>query len=297
MILTLACVAPMAAAQTDEAALAGVARLTERLSEGVPKPGGRVAVVPVSQATDQVASEIARSMTLQVRNTLAAQHRPDRRIELVGSAEVDRALTELRLPVPVGAAGASLLGGLVGAEYATVSELERRGGHTRLTVHLVELATRRTIRTESVDLNLPATAWPVQAPGGPTLPGGVSSRGFWDGRRAAIASGFAFAGVAAFMAISNDRDLRDAKTRLQEIPPGATDEWNTLREEAADIERTRNFWWGAAAGVGGVTFAYMLVSESRDRAPGRPIPGLRLPGRWRLLVNPLLPAVSLYRAF
>jgi hypothetical protein len=127
---------------------------------------------------------------------------------------------------------------------------------------------------------------------------GPPSRPFWDGRRAAIASGFAASAAAAYMAMSAERDLRDTRNRLLQVPPGATDEWNALLDEATGQERTRNFWWGAVAGVSGVTLAYMLASESPDRAP-RPFPAgaLTLPGRWRLHVNPALPFLMLRRSF
>jgi hypothetical protein len=277
-------------------------RLAEDLARGVARPGGRVAVVSIDDPTGVYGPSVPVTLTGQLHSALASQHEPSRTIELVTATDVTRAINELRLPRPIDAAGAALVGALVNASYVTVGELTPLGaGRARIALQLVDVGTRRIVRSSLADVAL-ASAGPVSSPAGPSAavvaPLAPPNRPFWNARRAAIASGFAASAAAAFMAMSAERDLRDTRNQLLQVPPGATAEWNALLDEATGQERTRNFWWGAVAGVSGVTLAYMLASESPDRAP-RPFPAgaLSLPGRWRLHVNPVLPFVGLRRSF
>jgi hypothetical protein len=102
---------------------------------------------------------------------------------------------------------------------------------------------------------------------------------FWNKRRVAIAIGIAGAATAATVAMFKEKELRELKSDLQDLPPGANDEWAAMREEADLVQKERNFWLAAAIGVGGVTAAYAIALRNYEipivRPPRGATPGAR----------------------
>ena len=112
---------------------------------------------------------------------------------------------------------------------------------------------------------------PPQTPPPPRTPEQLglppSDPPFWTKRRVNLFLGFGSAAAAGFVAVQKDRDIRARKLDLAALPPGSNDEWAKQYDEAKGVMRDRNFWTSVAAGVGGVTLAYMFTSRSQGIRP------------------------------
>ena len=259
----------------------------------------RLAIAPIADGPSESAVNVNAAITQEIRNAFTAQS--ERRFRVVEASEVDRAVRELRLGTPFGMGGALLVGQFVDADFVLIGALvpQPNGLPARLSLELIDVERRRRLRTASADVTAapptmasrvsqpapalpppvaptPAAAAPPPTPPQTTstrLPGaipapasattvGESPKRGWIGPTGIGASIF-----AAFMTGTKERDLRLARARVLDVPPGATEDWNREFDNAERIQTTRDAWRNVAIGAAAATAIYYIVNRGRDNRP------------------------------
>ena len=272
-------------------------QLAERLTSPIrSRDTVRLAILPLTDAADRYQTADLAS----VRAALGAAVRDEatrrgRAWTVIEGRETDRVLAELNLPQPIGPSGAVLAGGMLNADVVILAALEGRGRDSRLSAQLLDARSRRALADAAIDIAIAPADRPAVATVAPPL---APPRGFWTGRKLAIVAGFGAAAGSGAIALFKEREVRDAKRRILAVPPGATDEFNHEVRAARQAERTRDFWWGAALGISGVTLAYVIASDSPNRRPhSAPVVSVPLPGNWLIGLHPAAARVWIGRGF
>ena len=311
--------APVAASPQTIERSPELRRVASRMTDALPSATPvRLAVIPLADGEMPTAIRVASDLTERLRSALESIVRVYRRtIEIIETPVIDRAAWELQIAQPLGVDGSILVGVLIDADYVVLGSVSRRPDGTpgRLSVQLLEVATRRQYQTANVDLEshaldaaatgVEAAAVPASAPAPPaavTQPvAGADSpppaTGGVSGRQLLLSTGFIGAAAASLVAVSKERELRLSRDRLLELPAGAQEEWNLELERGRNLERTRNLWLGSALAAGGAAFAYMLLSGGGDEPRGERRISVPLPGEWSVHLNPLSTGVALRGAF
>jgi hypothetical protein len=249
------------------------ARFVAEIAENRPV---RVAVIPNSVATNRLATAIA------------SLKRPTRlRIDVADAASVDAVMTRLTAGAaqPATQDTAINAGHLLRADYILMLSPERSNRRTRqrLTLEFFDVKNARSLDAAVVDVPpellpvtlsppaaVPPRAFPMAPSAAPkaahTPPKDQKPPRLWPSQKIAIISGYALSGVAAGLAWSHDRDVRDLRRQMQAVPAGSLDEFNRLKDDAHHASRTRDFWWSVAAGGAAVTTTYLIVSASPSPA-------------------------------
>jgi hypothetical protein len=281
---------PAAARAQTETTSIDLARAAERLADAIDELGlSRVAVMPIPEPAARVG--LGAMLTSGLQQALSLVRVPvNHAIEVVPLANVVAASTR---PSRSSAATETVAAARqAGAQYVVVSTLAPiRSGH-RLQMRMYRTDTGRNVRTVSIEI---PTVTGLSRPVVNAMP----PEPFWTSRRLTLFAGYLGAGAAAAMAIRTDRDLRMAKRDLLAIPAGATDLWNAQLREATGIEKTRDFWWGAAVGLAGLSTAYLVVRSSPDLAP-HAAPAGDSPHRssfWTVRINPVRAQVLVSYSF
>jgi len=272
----------------------------------------RIAVFAPSIAAAGVDASAAAIAAEQVTSALLATRRPSTRpIELTDVGPGYLALSAVGLPssegVPLKAI--SNAGRAVSANYAIVATAQRPTERSlaRVLLQFVNVTQERSIDTLTTRVPAPrpvasrAPIVPAAPPPVPVIvyptqtPSPTKPPRFWPAQKIALATGFGLSAAAGVRAWSLDRELRARRKDILEIPAGATEEFSRQVAAARDLGRTRDFWWAVAIGGAAVTTSYAIVTASPSIGPV-PSTAKRTP-KWRVLVNPFRPAVSLVRSF
>jgi hypothetical protein len=286
----------VASAQTGKTWSADFMRIATDLVGSIADPHPvKIVVLPVVDDGGLFDPRLSAAMTEGLRRALLAVRRPDgRSLQIVDDTEWRAALQRMQLPLPRSQPAAALTANLVSADYAVFGTvgIGTGDGDATLRASLVDARTNDVSWTSTAPVLAAAANAPNRAT--PVTVGGLE-RPFWTPRRLVAAAGFAATGFAAAMAIRSENQVRDAKQALLDVPSGAIDQFNSQLSAATRLEKTRNFWWGAAGGIGGLTIIYLLIHPSPDvgpfTRPGPPRP------EWRLQVNSAGPGMAIAYAF
>jgi hypothetical protein len=246
--------------------------------------GGRIGVLPVTAATPDLV-RVANDVTSQLMWALQAV--PHTSPGLV--APIDRpaasksaSVAALTVRLPLSSNETVQLGRQADVTYVVAGTVvpSRTELPSRVELSIVDVRTGATIQTASASFSFPAT------------PSMDMSRPVWKSKAFVGAAGALATAFTSVLAWRANQDVKARKAELLALPPGVTDEWTRLHDEASGVAKDRDFWWGVTAGLAAVTTSYLVLAGSSQITA---FPAS--PDSWQVAVDPTRRQVLVRRSF